>query len=226
MENLSRLKLLVQDKIDLIKNKTVLILGIGGVGSYTLESIVRSGISKVIIVDGDTFEESNINRQLMATTKTVGLKKVDVYESRIKEINPNLEVIKINEFIDETNIDKIFDYDIDYAVDACDTVNTKYLFIKKCLDNNIKFISVMGMGNKLDPSKIEITELKKTEYDPLAKKLRNMLKDENRKIMVVSSKEEPIKNKENIISSNAFVPAVAGLFASSYVINDIIKGDL
>lgn len=224
MDQLQRFELLIGDKIKLVTNKTILILGLGGVGSYALESIVRSGIKKVIIIDSDKIDITNLNRQLMATHKTLGKYKTDVYEKRIKEINPSCEVIKITNFINQDNIDSLFEIDFDYAIDACDTVNTKYLFIKKCIEKNKKIISIMGTGNKLDPSKLEITYLEKTSYDPLAKKLRLMLK-EYKKIPVICSKEQPIKNEFNIIASNSFVPATAGLMATSYIVNDILKGE-
>lgn len=225
MEGLDRLKLLVNNDIKKITDKKILILGLGGVGGYALESIVRSGVKKVIIVDADKFDITNLNRQLMATQKTIGLNKTDVYEKRIKEINPNCEVVKITEFIDEKNIDILFNEKFDYAIDACDTLITKYYLIKKCLEKDIKFISIMGTGNKLDPSKLEITDLKKTTYDPLARKLRYFFKNEKRRIPVICSTEQPIKNKENIIGSTSFVPPTAGLLATSYIINDILKGD-
>lgn len=224
MEQLQRLELLIGNKIEKLVNKTILVLGLGGVGSYTLESIVRTGVKKVIIVDADKIDITNLNRQLMATHSTIGLNKTDVYEQRIKDINPNCEIIKITKFINENNIDELFINDFDYAVDACDTVNTKYLFIKKCLEQNKKIISVMGTGNKLDPSKLELTYLEKTTYDPLAKKLRSMLK-EYKRIPVICSEEQPIKNELNVIASNSFVPATAGLLATSYIVNDILKGE-
>jgi tRNA A37 threonylcarbamoyladenosine dehydratase len=161
----------------------------------------------------------------MTLHSNVGQNKVDVWESRIKDINPNIEVIKIKEFINKDNIDIIFNNKIDYLVDACDTIETKKELIRKCSKNNIKIISSMGMGNKLDPSQIEITDIRKTSYDPIAKIIRKMIKDEkiSTKIPVVYSKEQPIKTNNKIISSNSFVPATAGLLCTSYIINDIIK---
>ena len=224
MEQLQRFELLIGSKLELVTNKTILILGLGGVGSYALESIVRSGVKKVIIIDADKVDITNLNRQLMATHNTINKYKTDVYEDRIKEINPSCEVIKITEFINQDNIDKLFEIEFDYAIDACDTVNTKYLFIKMCLEKNKKIISIMGTGNKLDPCQLEITYLEKTTYDPLAKKLRGMLK-EYKRVPVICSKEQPIKNELNVIASNSFVPATAGLLATSYIINDILKGE-
>ncbi|MBR1376642.1 MAG: tRNA threonylcarbamoyladenosine dehydratase [Bacilli bacterium] len=213
----------IGDKINLIKEKSVLIIGLGGVGGYALETLVRAGIGKVIIVDNDTIDITNLNRQIISTKSNIGLKKVDEWEKRIKDINPNVEVVKYDLFITEDNIDMLFKDKIDYVVDACDTINTKKAIIRICLKNKIKFITSMGTGNKLDPSKITIEDIRKTSYDPIAKILRKMVKDEKikEKIMVVSSKEEPkIKGK---VGSISYVPATAGLYITSYIINDILK---
>jgi len=220
----NRLELLVGNKIDLIKNKTVLIIGLGGVGGYALESIVRSGVGKVVIVDYDKVEETNLNRQILSLNNNIGLKKVEVAETRIKLINPSCEIIKIDEKIIPDNINILFNEKIDYVIDACDTVETKKELIRQCIKRKIKFISSMGTGNKLDPSKLEIIDIRKTSYDPLSKAIRKMVKDEKikEKVMVVSSTEQPIKTNSNIIGSTAYVPAVAGLLCTSYIINDIV----
>jgi len=220
----NRLELLIGDKINLIKNKTVLIIGLGGVGGYALESTIRSGIGKVIIADYDVIDETNLNRQILSLNNNIGLKKVDVAEKRIKEINENCIVIKIDEKILPINIDILFKDKVDYVIDACDTVETKKEIIRECLKRKIKFISCMGTGNKFNPSKLEITDIRKTSYDPLAKIIRKMVKDERikEKIMVVSSTEQPIKLNTKTIGSNSFVPATAGLLCASYVINDIV----
>ena len=224
-----RLKLQIKESnLDKIKSKTVLIIGLGGVGSYALESLVRSGIGSVVIVDNDIVDITNLNRQLMSLHSNIGHFKTDVWENRIKDINPECKVIKINEFITKDNIDVLFKEDIDYIIDACDTLETKCELIKYASFNNIKIISSMGMGNKLDPSKLEIIDIRKTSYDPIAKKIRKMVKD-NRikmKIPVVCSKEESIKTKSTTISSNSFVPAISGLLITSYIINDIIDKEL
>lgn len=220
-----RLELLIGDKIDLIKNKTVLIIGLGGVGGYALETIVRSGIGKVIIVDYDIIDKTNLNRQILSLNDNIGLKKTDVAFDRIKNINPNCEVIKIDKLINKENIDILFSNHIDYVIDACDTTETKKCLIRECLNRKIKFISSMGTGNKLEPSKLEIMDIRKTSYDPLAKIIRKMVKDEKLKgkIMVVSSFEEPIKTNSKTIGSTAFVPSIAGILCASYVINDIVS---
>ena len=226
MDQFSRLKLITgDDKFNLINDTTVLVLGVGGVGSYAVESLVRSGIGKIIIVDNDKVDITNLNRQLMTLHSNIGKYKVDVLESRIKDINPNCEVIKINSFITSENINDLFNYNIDYVIDACDTVDTKKSLIRECIKRKIKFISCMGTGNKLDPTKLEIIDIRKTSYDPLARIIRKMIKDEKikDKVMVIASTEQPIKNDTKVIGSNSYVPATAGLLCASYVINDIIK---
>ena len=227
MSQFERLELLIHNKIDDIYNKTVLIIGLGGVGSYAVEALVRSGISNLIIVDNDTISLSNLNRQLMTYHSNIGKFKTDEIEKRIKDINPNANIIKITEFIDMNNINKLFEYKIDYVVDACDTLMVKLELIKICKKKNIKLISCMGTGNKMDPAKLKITDIRKTSYDPLAKKIRKMVKDEkiNGKVMVVCSDEEGKVKINKEIPSNSFVPATAGLLCASYVINDIV-GDL
>ena len=218
-------KIITKEKLDTLKDKKVLVLGIGGVGGYVVESLARSGIGTIIIVDFDTIDESNINRQIIALNSTIGKLKVDVFEERIKDINPECNVIKISDFINKDNLDILFKYDIDYLVDACDTIETKKEIIRKCIENKIKFISSMGTGNKLDPSKLEIIDIRKTVNDPLARIIRKFVKDEkiNSKIMVLSSKELPIKIHDRTPGSSAFVPPAAGLLIASYIMRDFIK---
>lgn len=222
--NLERLELQIgKENIDKIKNSTILIIGLGGVGGYALESLVRTGIENIIIVDADTIEESNLNRQLIAVHSNIGKYKVDAFEERIHDINPSAKVTKIQEFITEENIELLFYTNIDYIVDACDTLKTKQQIIRECIKRKIKFISCMGMGRKIDPSKIQIMDIRKTSYDPLAKAVRKMVGEEKikEKIMVVSSTEQPMEHKEHI-SSNSFVPAIAGLLCASYIVRDMI----
>ena len=209
-----------------IKNLTVLVLGLGGVGSYAVESIVRSGIKKIILVDNDIIDKTNLNRQLISLNSNIGKYKTDEFSKRIKDINPNVEIRIITEFITKQNVNILFEDNIDYIVDACDTIETKKELIKECVVRNIKFISCMGTGNKFDPSRLKIMDIRKTSYDPLAKIIRKMVKDENikQKIYVVCSDEKPIKISGKI-GSNSFVPATAGLLCTSYIINDAIKWD-
>ncbi len=219
---LERLNWLLANHLDKITNKTVLVIGLGGVGSYALETLVRTGIKNLIIVDHDTIDISNLNRQLMSLTTNVGQFKVDVWEDRIKQINPLCNIYKIKEFITVDNINLLFENKIDYVIDACDTINTKLEIIKYCLNNNIKFISSMGMANRIDATKIKITSLDKTSNDPLAKKLRLLVQKENikGKIPVVCSLELPIKS--NKLGSIAHVVATSGLLCTNYIINDIL----
>ena len=227
MNQFQRLELLIHEKINEIYNKTILIIGLGGVGSYAVEALVRSGISNLIIVDNDTISISNLNRQLMTYHSNIGNFKTDEIEKRILDINPNINIKKYTEFIDMNNINKLFENHIDYVIDACDTLIVKLELIRICKKRNIKLISCMGTGNKMDPSKLKIMDIRKTSYDPLAKKIRKMVKDEkiNGKVIVVCSDEEPNVKIDKEIPSNSFVPATAGLLCASYVINDIV-GDL
>jgi len=227
MNQFERLELLIHEKINNIYNKTVLIVGLGGVGSYAVEALVRSGISNLIIVDNDTISLTNLNRQLMAYHSNINKFKTDEIEKRILDINPNAKVTKITDFIDLNNINKLFEYNIDYVVDACDTLIVKMELIRICKRKNIKLISSMGTGNKMDPSKLKIIDIRRTSYDPIAKKIRKMIKDEkiNGKVMVVCSDEEAKVKIDKEIPSNSFVPATAGLLCASFIINDIV-GDI
>lgn len=225
MQNLSRLELITtQEQIKKIKEKNILLIGLGGVGGYTFETLVRSGIENITIVDGDKFEESNLNRQVLSLVSTINKNKTDIAESRAKEINPNIKITKITKILTKENIYEINFKEYDYIIDACDTLEIKKELIKITVQNNIKFISSMGTGNKFHPEMLEITTLDKTEYDPIAKILRKYVKTEkiNKKIKVVASKEKPIKTNTTTIGSNAFVPATAGILLTSYIINDIV----
>ena len=217
------IKLIGNDNFNKIANTSVAVVGIGGVGGYAVEGLIRSGISYIVIVDYDTIEISNLNRQIISDQKHLGFFKVDEMERRILNINPNCKVIKIYDKLTLDNMDNLFKYSFDYIIDACDTINVKQELIKRCVDNDIKIISCMGTGNKLDPGKLEITDIAKTSYDPIAKRIRKYLKDNhiNKKVPVIYSKEQ--NNKfEGSIPSMIFVPATAGLLCANYVIKDII----
>lgn len=208
-----------------IKNKNILVLGVGGVGGYAIESLIRSGITNITIVDYDIIDITNINRQIIAKENNIGTLKVEAWKDRILKINSNVKVNIIKEKVTEDNIDILFKEKYDYIIDACDTVIVKKLLIKKCQEENIKLITVCGMGKRLNPNLVKICDIKETSYDPLAKSIRKYVKDNNikGKVMVVFSSEEPTKNDSNIISSMIMVPAYAGILASWYVIKDIIK---
>lgn len=219
-----RLKLLIGNKLELINSSTVLVVGIGGVGGYAVEALVRSGIGKIIIVDKDIVDITNINRQIISLQSNIGEYKVDACKKRITDINPNCEVISYKENLDKDNTINLFNQGIDYVVDACDDIEVKMELIRICNNKKIKLISSMGTGNKLNPSLLEIIDIRKTSYDPLAKKIRKMVKDERikGKVMVVCSKEQPKKVEGRTIGSTSFVPSTAGILCASYIINDIV----
>ena len=220
--NLSRLESLVgEENIEKIKRLKVLVLGLGGVGGYTVESLVRCGVANITLVDGDTIKPSNINRQIIATSKNNNKYKTKEWKKRIKKINPDAVVNIINTMINEDNMEVLFSDNYDYIVDCCDTSKVKIKLIKECNLKNIKLVSSMGMANKMDATKIQISTLDKTETDPLAKKIRSEIRDKEimKEVTVVYSNEKPINN--NMLGSTAFVPAVAGLYITNYIIKDV-----
>ena len=220
------LSLIGEESFEKIQKKKILVVGLGGVGSYLVESLVRSGISNITIVDSDIVDITNMNRQLIALHSTIGKKKVDVVSSRINDINPNCQVKKKDIFLNRENQNQVLEKEYDYIIDCCDSMDTKKLLIDFSICSHIPMISSRGTANKMDPSKLEIVELKKTINDPVARILRKYVKDQNyhQKIMVLSSKELPKKNG-TVLASNAFVPSIAGLLISSYVIRKIINDE-
>ena len=221
----SRLENLIGEiSLDKLKNSTILVVGLGGVGGYVVEALARSGIGSLILVDYDKVDITNFNRQIIATTSNIDRYKIDCFKERIKNINEkcNVRIHKLK--ISNENIKDIFNIKIDFVVDAVDDINAKKCIIDYCLENNINFISSMGTGNRLDPSKLAITSLDKTYNDPLARVMRSKFdKNIQRKIKVCTSLELPIKVKDkNIIGSNAFVPSSAGLLIASYIVRKLI----
>ena len=218
------IKLIGEENLNKIKNKTVCIVGLGGVGGFATEAIVRSGVGNVIIVDYDRIDISNLNRQIITNQNNIGESKVQEMQKRIKSINPNCNITIIEEKIDSNNINLIFQNKIDYLIDACDTITTKEALIIECTKRKIKIISSMGTGNKLNPTLLEICDIRKTSYDPIAKKIRKFVTDNKikDKIPVVYSKEQNPKFQGSI-PSMIFVPATAGLLLANYVIRDIIN---
>ena len=180
------LPLLKEEGLKKLNNATVAVIGIGGVGGICVEALARCGVGNIIVQDHDIVEESNINRQIVANYTTIGKYKVDVIENIIKNINPNCNVIKLNSFFDENNND-LFNYKIDYVVDAIDSFDSKCLLISECINRNINFISSMGAAKKLDPKLVNVIKINKTNTDPLAKKVRLRFKGYN--FDVVSSSE-------------------------------------
>ncbi len=215
------IKLIGKDKFKSLQAASVLVVGVGGVGGYAFEALIRSGIKHITIVDGDTIEESNLNRQIITSNKNIGLPKVEVAKNHGLEINPDVLIDTKCMFITEDNFEEIMDKKYDYVIDACDDLVVKFLLIKNC--NKYKLISSMGTANKLDPSKFEVTTLDKTSNDPIARILRKRVKDAHlhRKFKVVSSSEPPIR--KDVLGTNSFIPGIAGLMCASYVVNDITK---
>ena len=171
------IQLIGEEKFELIKQATVLVVGLGGVGGHAVEALARSGVGKLIIVDKSSVDESNINRQVIALESTIGIPKPIVMKNRLLDINKEIEVVTYHKFYNLDTKEEIFNHKIDYVIDAIDTVTFKIDIIKECLKRNIPFISSMGMGNKLHPELLEISELSKTSYDPIAKVIRKELRD-------------------------------------------------
>ena len=217
--------LIGKDNLDKIKNSSILIIGVGGVGGYAIETLIRSGIENITLVDYDKIDISNINRQIIAKESNIGKSKVEEWKKRILEINSNVNVTIIKEKITKDNIDILFNKKYDYIIDACDTVIVKKILIKKCKEKNIKLLTICGMGKKINPSLVKICDIKDTEYDPIAKELRKYIRDNHikGKIPCIFSNEKPITNDKKIISSMTPVPAVAGIYAAYYIINNIIQ---
>ena len=213
-----------EDAITKLKNCRVAVFGVGGVGSYTVEALARAGVGAIDLIDNDTFNVTNMNRQLYATHKTIGQYKVDVARERILDINPECKVTAHKMFYLPENADGLDLSQYDYIVDAIDTVAAKVELIVRADKVGTKIISSMGTGNKLHPDLFEITDIYKTSVCPLAKVMRTRLKKEGiKKLKVVYSKEEPITNPDNIIGSVPFVPSVAGLIIAGEVIKEIVN---
>ncbi len=211
-----------------LKNTRIAIFGIGGVGGYALEALVRSGVGFVDIIDGDTINITNLNRQIIATEDTIDMPKTDAAKARMLSINPELKINTHNLFYGEDTKDIIDFSNYDYVVDAIDDVKAKTLIAVKCKDAGTPLISSMGFGNKIEPTMIEVTDIKKTSVCPLARTMRRRLKDAGvNSLKVVYSKEEPKvglnPDGSRILASTAFVPSAAGLVIASEVIKDLIK---
>lgn len=229
-EQFSRIGLLLgNDSMEKLSKAHVAVFGVGGVGGYVVEALVRSGIQHIDIVDNDTVSISNINRQIIATHSTVGQYKVDVMERRILDINPNAKVNVYRCFYLPQTRDQFDFTQYDYVVDAIDTVTGKLQLIQQAKEAGTKVISCMGAGNKLDPTRFEVADISKTSVCPLARVMRQECKKRGIKdVKVVYSKEEPIKPRfaegaEVVPGSTAFVPSVAGLIIASEVIKDLCK---
>lgn len=219
--------LIGKEKFDILKNKRIVIVGLGGVGGYSLESLVRCGIQNFLIIDYDKIDISNKNRQIIALDNSIGLLKTDVFKERINNINKLCNVESKSIFLDDSNINCILEYKPDYVIDACDSLNTKKAIINLCVKNDIALISSMGTGKRIDASKLTVTSLDKTNYDPIARILRKYVKDMkiNKKINVLFSSEIPIKKDVDFIPSCSYVPSVAGLLITNFIINDFLSNN-
>lgn len=225
--------LLGEEGVTRLKKSSVMVLGVGGVGSHCIEALARSGVGKLILVDNDVVSVTNINRQSIAYHSTVGRYKTKIMKERIKDICPEIEVITYEMFVLPENIDVLFEETVDYIIDAIDTVTAKLVLVEKAKENNIPIISSMGTGNKLYPEKFEITDIYKTSVCPLCKVMRKELKARGiRKLKVLYSNEQPINisgrvteeekgNRRSLPGSVAFVPSVAGLIIAGEVIREL-----
>lgn len=246
--SLSRTELLIgKDGLEKLRNSKVVVFGIGGVGSFTVEALARSGVGTLVLIDDDTVCLTNLNRQIHATYDTISKSKVEVMKERILSINKKCEVITHQVFVTADNIGNIVTEDVDYVVDAIDTITAKLALAVYCQDKNIKIISSMGTGNKLDPTQFKVTDIYKTKVCPLAKVMRYELRKRGVKALkVVYSEEVPMKpNVENVVTcktgcvctggtkkcsskrqipgSVSFVPPVAGMIIASVVIRDMLE---
>lgn len=229
--------------LEVMKRSTVAVLGIGGVGSVAAEALARTGVGRIVLIDKDVVDITNINRQIHALLTTVGQPKAELMKERIALINPECDAIALRMFYTEETYERLFEYPLDYVIDASDTVSYKIHLIKQCLERKIPIISSMGAANKMDPSRFQVADISKTSVDPIARVIRQKLRKEGIKkgVKVVFSTEEPLKPREDITqkivpenapeirkaqnppSSNAFVPPVAGLIAVSVVVRDLLK---
>ena len=228
MEELSRtIMLLGADNVEKLKSKKVIIFGIGGVGGYTCEALVRTGVGRIDIVDNDTVSLSNINRQIIALHSTVGKKKVDVMKARMLDINPNVVVNSFDTFYTPETAHSFDLTEYDYVIDAIDTVAGKIDLAERCDALNIPIISSMGAGNKLDPCAFKVADIYKTAVCPLAKAVRIALKKKGVKKLKTGYSEETPKiqgeTDKRIPASCAYIPSVVGLIIASEVVKDLIK---
>lgn len=234
--------LIGHEALEKLKSSTVAIFGIGGVGGFAAEALARSGVGRLVLIDNDEVSITNINRQVVATTRTIGCAKVEVMRDRIKEINPEAQVLIHKTFYTAENAEEEFNWDYSYVVDAIDTISAKIDLAVRCNEKKIPIISSMGAGNKLDPTRFQVSDIYKTSIDPIAKVMRYELRKRGVPCLkVVYSTEPPIKTddqseasrltrleaeksgskRRSIPGSISFVPSVAGLIIAGEVIKDI-----
>ncbi|MBP1156535.1 MULTISPECIES: tRNA threonylcarbamoyladenosine dehydratase [unclassified Paenibacillus] len=228
--------------LEVMKNSTVAVLGIGGVGSIAAEALARTGIGRIVMIDKDVVDITNINRQVHALMSTVGQPKADLMRDRVLQINPECDAIALRMFYTEETYEKLFEYPLDYVIDASDTISYKIHLIKQCLQRKIPLISSMGAANKMDPTRFQVADISKTTVDPLARVIRHKLRKEGIKkgVKVVFSTEEPMKPRVDVTqkivpenapeirkaqqppASNAFVPPVVGLISVSVAVKELL----
>lgn len=243
LHQFSRTELAVgAEGLDILKKSTVAVLGIGGVGAMAVEALARTGIGRIILIDKDVVDITNINRQIHALTTTIGQKKADLMCERIKLINPECETIALNMFYTEETYEELFKYDIDYVLDASDTIIYKIHLIKECLKRGIPVLSSMGAANKMDPTKFQVADISKTHMDPMARVIRTKLRQDGIKkgVKVVFSTEQPVKPRQEVTekiapagakirkakqppASNSFVPPVVGLIMVSVAVKELLE---
>jgi tRNA A37 threonylcarbamoyladenosine dehydratase len=229
--------------LNVLRNSTVAVLGIGGVGSYAAEALARGGVGRIIMIDKDVVDITNINRQLHALLTTVGQPKAELMKERIALINPECDAVALQMFYTEETYEQVFAYPLDYIVDASDTISYKIHLIKECLARQIPLITCMGAANKMDPTQFRIADISKTSMDPMARVIRTKLRKEGIKkgVKVVFSTEIPVIPREDVTqqivpdnapdrrkaqqppSSNSFVPPVAGFIMVSAVVRDLLE---
>lgn len=234
---LERTELLIKEEgVKRLQNASILVVGLGGVGSFAAEFLARSGVGKMTIVDGDTVDITNINRQLPALHSTIGKHKVEIVAERLMDINPNLELIKINEFLNPERMDEVLDSGkFDYILDCIDSVTPKVALIIAAKRRRIKVVSSMGAGGKSDPAKVMVRDISKTQECYLAKQVRKRLKKEkiDKGIRCVFSNE--IQNEDSLKMTDgsnykrsfygtiSYIPAIFGLYSAAEVINHLVK---
>ena len=234
MEKYKRnIALVGQENQTKLQNSYVCVFGVGGVGGYAIEALARVGVGKIDIYDFDVVSESNINRQIIALTSSIGIKKTQLMVQRVKDINSKIDITGFDIKVCQENIDQICFDDVDYIIDCIDTITSKVLLIEKAKNMNIPIISCMGTGNKLDPKQLEITDIQKTSVCPLARVMRKLLKQKQiSKLDVLYSKEMPIvptldlaeqQTKKVPPASMIFVPSVAGIMLAQKVVMDLME---
>ncbi len=230
--------------LDVMKRSTVAVLGIGGVGSFAVEALARTGVGRIVMIDKDVVDITNVNRQIHALTTTVGQPKVDLMRERIRLINPECDAVALRMFYTEETSDRLFAWPLDYVIDASDTITYKILLIKECLKRGIPIISSMGAANKMDPTRFRVADISETTIDPIARVVRRQLRKAGiiRGVKVVFSTEEPLRPRDDVTrrivpenapkeirkaqqppASNAFVPPVAGLIMVSVVVRELLE---